>query len=200
MTGALSFVATYTIEGWRRGGYRARSMFISELSLGPQGWIQVLNFVTAGALVFVFVFGRGLAAHLSMTGTAGVGPVLVQVIGLSLLASGPFRTDPSAMFDQISTYGRIHGLFGAVVFSLAPVSCFALRRRFRSDPAWGAMTSWSGVVGVVTSVGVGVLKVSQLPGTGLFQWRGLIQRAVLTTYLGWLFFCAARLREHTARR
>ena len=50
------------------------------------------------------------------------------------------------MFDQISTHGRIHGLFGAVFFSLAPCELSRLRRQFRSNPAWGALASWAAIV------------------------------------------------------
>jgi Protein of unknown function (DUF998) len=43
--GPLLFVATFTIAGWLRPGYRAREMFVSELSLGSRGWIQIANFI-----------------------------------------------------------------------------------------------------------------------------------------------------------
>jgi len=36
-------------------------MYVSELSLGPRGWIQIVNFVVFG-LLFLF-FARGVAAE-----------------------------------------------------------------------------------------------------------------------------------------
>ena len=47
MIGPALFVVTFTIEGCLRPGYRAREMFVSELSLGPRGWIQIANFIVA---------------------------------------------------------------------------------------------------------------------------------------------------------
>ncbi len=50
MIGPVLFAATFTIEGWLRPGYNPNSMFVSELSLGPRGWIQILNFIVFGVL------------------------------------------------------------------------------------------------------------------------------------------------------
>lgn len=145
------------------------------------------------------MFGRGLAAHFTIGAASRAGPALVQLIGLSLLASGPFTTDPSAMFNQTSTHGIIHGLFGAPVFSLAPISCFVFHRRFRNDPAWRVLAGWTLAAGAVLTLGVGVLKISQLPQAGLFDGKGLVQRVILVTYMTWLFAFATRLRQHIPR-
>src|SRR5687768_8737039 len=111
MIGPVVFVSVFTVYGWVYPGYSWTGMFVSELALGPYGWIQVLNFVVTGTLVLVF--GRGLAAYFSTGAASRAGPVLVQGIGVSLVASGPFTTDSSAMFNQTSTHGVVHGVFGA---------------------------------------------------------------------------------------
>ena len=46
--GPTLFVVTFTVEGCLRPGYASARMFVSALSLGPRGWIQVLNFVVVG--------------------------------------------------------------------------------------------------------------------------------------------------------
>ncbi len=195
MTAPVVFVVVFTLEGWLRPGYHASSMFVSELSLGPRGWIQIVNFVITGVLVFVF--GCGLATRFRNGPASRAGPALMQIIGVSLVASGPFRTDPSAMFTQTSTHGIVHGLFGAVVFVLAPVSCFVFYRRFRGDPAWQQLARWTLAAGVVLTLGIGLLKVSQLPQTELFEWKGLVQRVILVTFMIWMFAFAARTYRQT---
>lgn len=193
MVGSVLFVSVFTVYGWLCPGYSPTRMFVSELSLGPYGWVQMLNFVLTGALVLVF--GRGLAAHFSTGAASRAGPVLVQCMGVSLMVSGVFATDPSAMFDQASAHGVAHGIFGALFFTLAPVSCFVFYRRFRSDRAWRPMAGWTLAAGVVLTLGVGLLKLSQQPGSGLFEWKGLGQRLILVTVMAWIFAVAFRLRH-----
>ena len=193
MTAPVVFVVVFTVDGWLRSGYSARSMFVSELSLGPHGWVQIANFLITGALVTLF--GRGLAAHITTGAASRAGPLLIQIIGVSLMASGPFTTDPSAMFNQSSPHGIAHGIFGAAVFSLAPILCFVFYRRFRSDPTWRPLASWTLVAAVVLTLGIPVLKISQLPAAPLFDWKGVIQRVILVTFMTWLFTVAARLRR-----
>ena len=133
MIGAVLFVSVFTIYGWLSPGYSPTGMFVSELSLGPFGWVQILNFVLTGALMLVF--GVGLSTHFSTGAGSRFGPALIKIIGVSLVASGPFTTDPSVMLDQHSAHGIVHGIFGALVFTFVPISCFVFYRRFRRDPA-----------------------------------------------------------------
>lgn len=193
MVGAVLFVSVFTVYGWLCPGYSPTLMFVSELSLGPYGWVQMLNFVLTGALVLVF--GRGLAAHFSTGAASRAGPVLIQAMGVSLIASGPFTTDPSAMFAQATAHGVVHGIFGALFFTLAPVSCFVFHRRFRSDPAWRPLAEWTLAAGVILSLGIVLLKISQQPESGLFEWKGLVQRTTLITVMAWIFAFAFRLRH-----
>ena len=193
MIGAVLFVSVFTVSGWLYAGYSPTRMFVSELSLGPYGWVQILNFVLTGALLLVF--GLGLAAHFGIGAAFRAGPALIQGIGVCLMASGPFTTDPSAMFQQASIHGVVHGIFGALVFTFAPISCFVFYRCFRRDTAWRPLAVWTLASGVVLAVGVVLLKVSQQPGSGLFEWKGLVQRVILFTFMAWIFAVAFRLRR-----
>lgn len=195
MVGAVLFVAVFTVQGWLYPGYSWTGMFVSELSLGPYRLVQMLNFVLTGALVLVF--GRGLSVHFSAGAASRAGPALVQCMGVSLMVSRPFTTDPSAMFDQTSVHGLLHGIFGALFFTLAPVSCFVFFRRFRIDQPWRPLAGWTLAAGVVLSVGIGLLKISQQPGSGLFEWKRLVQRVLLVTLMAWIFVFASRLRRHS---
>jgi hypothetical protein len=187
MIGAALFVSVFTIAGWLSPGYSPAGMFVSELSLGPFGWVQILNFLLTGALIVIF--GRGLAAHFR------TGPLLVQGIGVGLIVSGPFITDPSAMFGQTSAHGIVHGIFGAVVFTVAPISCFVFYRRFRVDPAWRPLAGWTLASCLVLTLGIGLLKFSQQPGSALFDWKGIVQRVLLVTLMAWIFAVAVRLHR-----
>ena len=193
MVGAVLFVSVFIVAGWLYPGYSWTRMFVSELSLGPYGWVQILNFVLTGTLILAF--GRGLAAHFSAGPASRAGPLLVQGIGISLIVSGPFVTDPSAMFAQTSAHGLVHGIFGAVVFTFAPLSCFVFYRRFRRDALWHPLAGWTLATGIVLTLGIIVLKLGQQPGSSLFDWKGLVQRVILITFMTWIFVFAFRLRR-----
>lgn len=191
MSAAVFFVTIFTIEGWLRPGYHPLSMFVSELSLGSRGWVQIVNFLVTGVLIFSF--GHGIKKYFQTGVATKVGPLLLQIIGFSLMVSAFFPSDPSAMFNQHSFYGIIHGIFGAIVFLCMPIVCFIFFRRFRNDIEWKALAWWTLCAGIVMVVGIGFLKVSQFPESSLFLWKGLIQRVILITFMAWLFSFATKL-------
>ena len=197
MIGSALFVLVFTMEGWLRPGYDWRSTFISELSIGPRGWIQILNFIILGTLFLVFTWG--VAAEFCEGKASKAGPLLLAIIGFGFLISGPLVTDLAATpRDQMSLHGIFHGIFGALVFSLAPVSCFVFWRRFREDPSWKHLQGWTLTVGIITTAAVVLLsaatKTAVMPNA-LTPWNGLIQRTVIVPYLIWIFTFAFTLRK-----
>ena len=196
MLGSALFVTVFSIEGWLRLGYNWRSTFISELSIGPRGWIQILNFMILGTLFLVFT--SGVAAEFRDGKASKWGPTLLTVIGVSFLVSGPLVTDvASTPRDQMSLHGIFHGIFGALVFSLAPVSCFVFWRRFREDPKWKHLQGWTLTAGIVTTVALILLTASAkqpIQPNVFTPWNGLIQRLVIVPYLIWIFIFAFHLR------
>src|SRR5579863_6085784 len=50
IVGALLFNGTYLITGALRPGYDSLRIPISSLEAGPQGWIQITNFIVFGVL------------------------------------------------------------------------------------------------------------------------------------------------------
>ena len=197
MIGSAFFVTVFTLEGWLRPGYNARSTFISELSIGPRGWIQILNFIILGLLFLVFTWG--VAAEFQEGKASKAGPILLAIIGFSFLVSGPLVTDVAATpRDQMSLHGILHGIFGALVFSLSPISCFVFWRRFRQDPNWGHLKGWTLAAGIITTVAVILLSAStktQVVPNVFTPWNGFIQRMVIIPYLIWIFAFAFALRK-----
>ena len=197
MIGSALFVLVFTMEGWLRPGYDWRSTFISELSIGPRGWIQILNFIILGTLFLVFTWG--VAAEFREGKASKAGPLLLAIIGFGFLISGPLVTDLAATpRDQMSLHGIFHGIFGALVFSLAPVSCFVFWRRFREDPNWKHLQGWTLTAGIITTAAVVLLSAATktaVTPNALTPWNGLIQRTVIVPYLIWIFTFAFTLRK-----
>jgi hypothetical protein len=193
------FVTTFMLEGWLRPGYQPFSTFVSALSLGPRGWIQIANFIIFGGLFLVFT--RAVAAEFQSGKASRGGLTLLTIIASCYLLSGPFVMDPPGTpLSQATLHGTLHGIFGAAVFSLMPISCFVYLRRFRSDPKWKSMQGWTLVLGTISAVGVILLTVAtKLPDQKMFtDWLGLIQRTAIVPFMIWLFIFALALRKRTA--
>lgn len=194
MIGPILFVGIFTLEGWLRPGYNSLSMFVSQLSLSPRGWIQTLNFIVLGILFLIFA--RGIAAEFKEGKASRIGPLLFTIIGLAFLFSGSFVMDPAPTpTNLLSWHGWLHNIFGAFVFGLAPVSCFIFFRRFRVDPKWQSLQWWTLIAGVIITIAVIFLKAGQLGTGGLHDVIGLIQRVALITYLFWIFTFALILHR-----
>jgi hypothetical protein len=198
------FVTIFTLEGWLRPGYAPLSMFVSALSLGSRGWIQIANFVVFGLLLLVFT--RAVAAEFQSGKAARDGVVLLSIIAICYLLSGPFVMDPAGTpLGETTLHGTLHGILGATVFSLMPVTCFVFLRRFREDPRWQSLAGGTLALGTLIAAAVILLTVAtKLPDPRhLFTaWLGLIQRAAIVPFMIWLFIFARgmlRRRETDSR-
>ncbi len=202
MIGPLLFGTVFTIEGWLRLGYDPRGMYVSELSLGPRGWIQIVNFVLFGLLLLVFA--RGMGAEFRNGTASRAGPILLTIVALGYLLSGPFVMDPAdTPRAEMSWHGILHGIFGAVVFSLMPVSCFVFWRRFREVPNWRSLQWWTLTVGIVVAAASILQSVATktLPTPNVFTpWVGLMQRSAIMPFLAWVFTVALHLSRQWRQR
>ena len=195
MIGAFLFVAIFTLEGWLRPGYQPLATYVSALSLGPRGWIQIANFIIFGALLFVFT--RGVASQFPGGRAARSGLILLTLIALCYLFSGPFVMDPTCTpFSQVTVHGTIHGILGAIAFMLMPVSCFVYARVFNLEPKWHSLRGWTLILGTISATALVLLTIaSKFPQMQVIfvDWLGLIQRALIIPFMIWVFLFALEL-------
>ena len=197
MIGAALFVGAFTLAGWLRPGYDPLREYVSALSIGPRGWLQIANFIVVGALLLVFA--RGVAIEFPYGPASKAGPLLLAIFAGSLLLSGPFVMDPATTGQGgVSLHGTLHGIFGALVFSLMPINCFVFLRRFGEDRQWRPFQPWTLAAGTIIAAAVILLTIATkvpVAAHAFIAWRGLIQRAALIAYMCWLFAFALRLRK-----
>ena len=185
----IIFVGVFLLEGAIRNGYDPLSMYISALSLGNRGWIQIANFMVLGVLLFIFTLGL---AQEFPTGKASRGGIIsFYIISALFFISGPFVMDPvETPADQMTIHGLIHGLSGGIVFTIMPIIIFIFLRRFVSDANWQSFRWWTLILGIVEAMGVVVFTyVSKIPveQNVYINYFGLFQRIALIPFMVWVF-------------
>lgn len=196
------FVGTFLLAGAFRDGYDPMRHPVSSLSLGPGGWVQIINFLAAGLLSIAFA--AGLRRSLRPGPGSAAGPLLIAVWGIGLVGAGVFVTDPVSGYPAgtpaepgaASRSGLLHDM----VFSLpafaglaAAMVVFAYAFARRHATGWAVYSGLSGaaflVLFLLTSAGF-----DQDP-----RWvaaAGLLQR--LTVGIGWLWLGLLAVRQISA--
>ena len=199
--GAFLTCSTVVILGWVMPGYRPLHDYVSELALGPRGWIQRINFVFTGTVHVIF--GLGMSQALGRGLAVRAGAALLGLIGLGMIGCGatPVERRP---FSVMSRGGQLHLLFAVIfVFALMPLVCLAFARAFTSHPGWSGLVPYTLGTAVMNVVffmmGISPGLASRLPGSRwpliASRYAGLIQRMYFGSFLIWevvVSFTAAR--------
>jgi hypothetical membrane protein len=196
IVGPLAFIAVFLLEGFTRPGYSQWRHYVSQLATGPGGWMQVVNFVVCGSLVFLFA----IALRQSLKGTRGAigGPVLIGVFGIDLIVAGAFSTDPALGYPvgaaQVHTvHGMIHGLAGLLAFTSLPAAAFVMAWHFAAEPGARRWTLYSAAIGaLVVLMFIAMTTTSTLDGVG--RWpnapTGFLQRIAIIGGWTWMAMVA----------
>ena len=192
--GPLLFIVMFLIEGATRPNYNAWHHFVSSLSQGEQGWMQIANFLMCGVLVLCFAIGLRRVLH---PGKGSIwGPLLLGIFGLCLIGAGLFVTDPLLGYppgapSTPTLHGVVHIFLSLVAFIALPAACFVLARRFAGDPAWHGWAFYSLATGILVIVFFIITDVvASLDPNGP---AGLFQRLSIIIGWGWIALLAFRL-------
>ena len=196
MIGSLLFLAVFVAEDVFSPDFNWLSTAVSEHSRTPHGRIQITTFMVVGLLLVIF--SRGINEELHNVPGSRTGALMIGITGVCLILSGPFVTDPGGVVmgsSDATWQGAVHGIVGAIAFTLMPLSCFVFYRRLRSQRAYSSFARWSLTVCFFIIFGIALLKLAQL---GVMRGLlGLFQRLLLVAYFGWIFVLALRL--HASR-
>jgi len=192
--GPLLFIVMFLIEGATRPNYSAWHHFVSSLSLGEGGWMQITNFLICGVLVLCFAIGLRRVLHPGKGSTWG--PILLGIFGLCLIGAGFFVTDPLLGYppgapSTPTLHGTLHNLLSLVAFISLPAACFVLARRFAGDSAWRGWVFYSiatGILVIVFFILTDVVEFLNPNGPA-----GFFQRLTIIIGWGWIAFLAIRL-------
>ena len=190
--GVCGFTLCFLLNGWlRTDSYDWLHNYVSDLSYFPYGWVQIINFLVIGVGLFVFALGV-LREQISTAGS-----VLLLIIAAFYFLSGPFVTDPmNTPQGEMTLHGMVHGVLGAVVFSLSPIASLVFGLRFRKTEGYKKLSVWSFVACRVMLLAVVFMKISQTPESRLYPIAGLIQRCALLTFYAWIVSFALIIRKN----
>jgi len=199
--GALAgpfFTIAWFVQGLTHANYDPMRYAISSLSVGEFGWIQIANFLITGSLIVAFSIE--LRRVLRQPSGSVWGPLLIVLIGIGLIGSGIFVTDPlngyppgtPVLPTERTTHGILHDLFGIPVFLGLPITCFVFARLFDKwdERPWAWYSRLSGI-GMFTVFVVARLGFRLLPTyPDLAANFGLLQRIAVTIGFTWLTLLA----------
>jgi Protein of unknown function (DUF998) len=192
------FVSSFTVLGARRAGYDWRRHAVSSLAAGQGGWSQRANFALTGALYCIAA--HGLARGPRRTVGPPVVPALIFGVGVGLVGSGLFVTDPVAGFPPSSCEqdgvdrglpvaptrsGNLHNLCALPIFigiPAAALTCAASAAR-RGEYRWASYSAGSAIAmtSALVLFGAAFGEAPRLAGRG-----GVFQRVSVTAGFGWL--------------
>jgi Protein of unknown function (DUF998) len=191
------FLLTALAEGATRADYHPLRHPVSSLALGPDGWMQVANFLVTGALYLSYAVGLW-RAPMTVVGTR-IGTILIGAAAVGLLGAAAFVTDPVSGYPpgtpnaagDYTTSGALHDLLSTPTFFGLPAAGFVFGHWFRrsGNRRWAIYSIGSAVM-MLIFFGLASAAFNQVPV--LVSFGGLFQRAAVTTGFAWLTGLAIR--------
>jgi hypothetical membrane protein len=180
------FVIVFLVDGAIHPDYNAMTDYVSELSRGELGWLQVLNFIILAVAMLTFAAGIRWGARRAPGSTAGA--IIFAIIGALLVVGAIFTTDPHTA-KVSSTTGNIHDLAALSIFAGVAIACFVFARRFQSS-----MRTYS----VATGAFVVVAFIALAPVGRSLGIMGVTQRVIIIAGWAWITVLALALRAERA--
>jgi hypothetical protein len=203
------FVIVFLIEQLIRAGYSPMRDPISSLSIGREGWIQMVSFWITGILFLLFAFGVRRTIQRS-PGKSFFGPLLLALAGIGFIGAGFCVTDPLPGYPvdlpyhllPQTTHGQLHNLFSGFVFYGLPIASFVFTRYFYKigKRKWAIYSFLSGVGALVafTFVAINIISIVNAEQTAsLTQIVGLLQRITIVFIFQWTTLMAVYMLKIT---
>ena len=166
-------------------GYNILRQTVSELALGPYGWIQTADFFVVGVLVIVFSSGLYYGVQRRCGFRAGIG--ILVFVGLGTFLLGFFPTEPGVTPTLVTL--SPHLVITGAVFSLFPLAFLLLAPSLKADPFWSSLFVYTVVAG---ALGLGLfVGIARLPSD--WEFFGIYERMLLANGLIWMEIIGIRL-------
>jgi len=194
--GPALFVITFFVDGATRPGYEPWRNFVSQLSTGERGWVQIANFVLCGVLLLAGTAG------LLRTRTSRAVTVLIGVVAVGLVAAGIFVTDPGFGYppgertpSQATFHDAVHGVTSVIVFFTLSVVAIVVALQAWSSRLWAWYSLLSGLAVFVFITAAARVAAEQERIVSPDAPMGALQRISIVIGFAWLAAFFVRLRR-----
>jgi hypothetical protein len=185
---AAQMIAVVLADGATRAGYDPYRNWVSQLSLGPRGWLGSANMALCGAWLLAYAVGL---RRLARTATARRAARLVACCGAGFVVVAVVPIDPGIGYPPglpavHTTTGYLHQA-AAIALLTAGAAASVLLGRCLPEVAWAARAGVAVAVAMVLSfVAAAALVTLDLLGVAPGAPSGLLERVALFAGLGWL--------------
>ena len=186
VVGILYFFAAVTTEELLRPLYNPVQRTISELAVGPFGFLQTSAFIVLG--LSLLALQHALAHHLRHTVLSRIALVLLALCGVASFVAAAFPTNLRGAVATVA--GEIHQSVAGFGYAGLIIAIILLSVHFRRDERWRtffAASSSLAVIGAGSSIFMGATSNTDL--------SGLSQRVMVIPLLLWVVLTALRLRS-----
>jgi hypothetical membrane protein len=181
---AVQMIAFVTVAGLARPGYDPNRNWISQLSLGPGGWLNDVNLAMCGVWLVLCAAGlRGLRAARLILACG------VCLVGIALLRTDPGIGYPPEVAPARTFIGTAHQLVSVLLAFSGIAAAALLGRAIRRERTGLAVAAVMTVTFVAGSVLVLLDAGGVLPGAP----SGLLERVALFTGFAWIGVVSAVL-------
>jgi hypothetical protein len=181
---ALLMIVVVTVDGATRAGYDPWRNWVSQLALGPRGWLGVVTMSGCGVLLVAYAIGLRLCLSPGRTTRWLVRLVLLCALGFGFLAAVPI--DPGLGFPPgvpavHTPRGFVHQAGAIALFAGGTGASVLFGRCLRTSAGW-----WVAAVMAVAFAGACLLVTLDVLGVLARTPSGLLERVALFAGLGWI--------------
>jgi hypothetical protein len=191
-TGPVLLLLTDNIAAIFSTQYSPISMTVSNLALGPLGWLLRTGFFLFGILLIVETIGLKQSIRSGRLLSAAI--FVFIAIGLGFFLLGIFNTDPQG--ETHTLHGLIHINVARTVALLFPIACVLSGLAFRADPNWKGLFKYTAFAAAIALT----LDIIRLAMPSHWAWIGLYERLIIWNGVTWLELTAVRFWQITNRQ
>jgi len=182
-------VLVFTLAGFLRPGYSPIHHVISDLGVGPDGWILNTDLIISGLLFIIFAIGFYQCMRTIISrGWLLASTILLVLSGVGVVNEGifhqPAHGDPVAHLHMV-----LHGIGLAVLFYSLIIALLIMGWHFCKTPSW-RVYGWYLLLTAFVTLGLLILP-TQIAGSG--HVGGFIERAQVIVGFSWSVVIGWRL-------